>query len=82
MSKKKSPITVRQAVEQVFTDMPETFHAVIFCERVRMKTRRQFLMDGTILRRLREARADKADYQYRCINHDVSLYQKRGEVTV
>jgi hypothetical protein len=77
MSRPKSPITVRVAAEQVFDEMPETFHAVFFCARVKARTCRMSLMDGTILRRLREARADSQQFQYRCIDSDKSLYQKQ-----
>ena len=73
---KKSAITVRRAVEEVFRTLPVTFQAIIFCERVRAKTGRQFLMDGTILRRLREARADQSEYNYRCIDTELAVYQK------
>jgi hypothetical protein len=74
--KKKSPITVRAAAEQVFEQMPDTFHAIFFCARVKARTGRLSLMDGTILRRLREARADSQQFQYRCIDTDKSIYQK------
>lgn len=76
MSKPKSPITVRVAAEQVFVEMPETFHAVIFCARVKARTGRMGLMDGTILRRLRDARAESQKFQYRCIDTDKSIYKK------
>jgi len=33
-------------------------------------------MDGTILRRLREARADSLAFNYRCIDPSISLYRK------
>jgi hypothetical protein len=74
--KRKSPISVRQAVEQVFDELPDTFHAPFFCERVKARTHRPILMDGTILRRLREARAERIEYNYRCIDPEISLYKK------
>lgn len=74
--KKKSEITVREAVEQVFNELPESFHAPFLCQRVKVRTGRMNLMDGTILRRLREARADSLQYHYRCIDCTIALYQK------
>lgn len=74
--KAKSPITVRRAVEQVFDEQPELFHAPLFCMRVKQRCNRPILMDGTILRRLREARADSTAYQYRVIDPGISLYKK------
>lgn len=75
--KKKSPISVAAAVEQVFADMPDEFHAVFFCARVKVKTGRSALMDGTILRRLREKRTEKpAEFGYACINPETSVYRK------
>lgn len=75
--KSKSPITVRRAVETVFNDLPETFSAPRLCRKVKHLTERPDLMDGTILRRLREARADSLDFQYRCIDTEKALYQKQ-----
>jgi hypothetical protein len=75
--KAKSGISVRKAVEKAFNAMPRTFNAYVFCGHVRAITRRSKLMDGTILRRLREARADSLDYQYRCIDAEKSVYQKQ-----
>lgn len=76
MTKKKSSITVRKAVELVFDEMPDKFNAPFLCWQVKVKTNRQYLMDGTILRRLREARAEKQEYDYRCIDPTISLYRK------
>lgn len=75
--KSKSPITVRRAVETVFNDMPDTFSAPYLCRRVKHLTERADLMDGTILRRLSEARADSLSFQYRCIDTEKALYQKQ-----
>jgi len=74
--KRKSTPSVRQAVEQVYNHMPDTFHAPFFCIQVKEKCNRPILMDGTILRRLREARADSLDFNYRCIDPELALYQK------
>jgi len=74
--KQKSPITVRRAVEQIFTEQPDHFHAPFFCMAVKQRCGRPILMDGTILRRLREARADSLAFNYRCIDPSISLYRK------
>lgn len=76
MTRQKSPVTVRKAVEQVFDTMPEHFYAPFFCMAVKQKCNRPILMDGTILRRLREARADNPAFNYRCIDPTISLYRK------
>jgi len=75
--KKKSDLTVRQATELVYTLMPEKFSAVTLCRKVQLLTGRDSLMDGTILRRLREARNENSQkYDYRCIDPERSLYKK------
>ena len=74
--KQKSPISVRRATELVFNELPDNFHAPFFCARVKFRTGRHYLMDGTILRRLREARSEKPEYNYRCIDPTISLYKK------
>ena len=75
--KKKSPLSIRKATEQVFQEMPETFHAIFFCARVKVRTGRLSLMDGSILRRLREARnANSEKYNYRCIDNEQAIYKK------
>jgi hypothetical protein len=74
--KAKSPITVRRAVEIVYAELPEHFHAPFFCTAVKARTGRWALMDGTILRRLREARADNPAFNYRCEDATISLYAK------
>lgn len=74
--KKKSAISVRKAVELAFAESPEKFHAPFFCTAVKIKTGRHYLMDGTILRRLREARADNPAFNYRCEDATISLYSK------
>jgi hypothetical protein len=77
MSAKKSPLSIRKATEQVFAEMPETFHAIFFCARVKVRTGRAALMDGTILRRLRKARNENSEkFNYRCIDNEKSIYQK------
>ena len=74
--KKKSPVSVRKAVEMAFEIQGNLFHAPQLCRAVRVITGRPLLMDGTILRRLREARADDLRYYYRVVNSETSLYRK------
>lgn len=74
--KKKSKISVRRAVEMAFEIQGNLFHAPQLCREVRVITGRPLLMDGTILRRLREARADDLRYYYRVANSETSLYRK------
>lgn len=80
--KKKSEISVRKAVEMVFREMGQLFHAPQFCKEVKARTGRYLLMDGTILRRLREARASNVEFNYRVIDPETSLYRKSGEAVV
>jgi hypothetical protein len=56
--------------------MSNTFSAPRLCRRVKHITERSDIMDGTILRRLREARADSIAFNYRCIDPSISLYRK------
>ena len=73
---KKSEVSVRDACKMAYDKMPMTFNAQRFCASVRVITRRPALMDGTILRRLREIRADFEQFQYKCVDPDISLYKK------
>jgi len=78
--KKKSKITVLDAIRMAFNTQRETFNAVKLCNDVKQITERPFLMDGTILRRLRELREDNPEkFNYRVINSEQAVYQKRGE---
>lgn len=80
MSKKKSLITVREATEIAFRRMDVKFHSIRLCQAVRELTGRAFLMDGTILRRLREMReSDPENFNYRVLNADQGLYLKLKE---
>ncbi len=77
MTKRKSLYSVRQAVEKAFEKMDTKFHSIRLCMAVRELTGRAFLMDGSILRRLREAREDNPEkFDYRCINNEEGIYQK------
>lgn len=78
MGKKKSIYTVKEATAQAFNEMDETFHTFQLVALVRGKTARAFLMDGTILRRLRELREDYPQiYGYEVVDKDASRYKKQ-----
>ena len=73
-------LTVREATEIAFRNMDKKFHSIRLCQAVRELTGRAFLMDGTILRRLRELREESpADYNYKVINSDKGIYIKVKE---
>lgn len=74
--KKKSKISVRKAVEMAFEIQGNLFHAPQLCREVRVITGRPLLMDGTILRRLREARASNVEFNYSVLDSETSLYRK------
>lgn len=80
--KKKSEISVRKAVEMAFEKQGTLFHAPQFCRDVKSITGRHLLMDGTILRRLREARASNVEFNYRVIDPETSLYRKLVEYSM
>jgi hypothetical protein len=73
---KKGAVTVYKACDEAFTQMPEVFSALDICRRVRILTGRPSVMDGTILRRLRELRADRLECNYRCVDPELSIYKK------
>jgi len=74
-------LTVRSATEIAFRSMDKKFHSIRLCQAVRELTGRAFLMDGTILRRLRELREDQpADFNYKVLNPDEGLYIKINEL--
>lgn len=78
MGKKKSLYTVREAVEIAFNKMDTKFHSIRLCQAVREITARPFLMDGSILRRLREAREDDPiAYGYICEDNESGIYRKQ-----
>jgi hypothetical protein len=72
----KGRMTVYDATVKAFEMMPEIFSSLEFCRMVRIHTGRPMLMDGSILRRLREVRADRLEMNYRCIDSEISLYKK------
>ena len=74
--KKKSEISVRDACKKAFEKSPETFKSNNFIAMVRIITGRPGLHDETIMRRLRELRADYTEFQYKCVDTEKSLYKK------
>lgn len=73
-------LTVREATEIAFRNMDKKFHSIRLCQAVRELTGRAFLMDGTILRRLREMREeDPENFNYKVFNAEQGLYQKVKE---
>lgn len=74
---KKSVITVEHATRIAFNSMPERFIVLRLCQAVRHLTGRAFLMDGTILRRLRELREREPEkYNYTVIDRERAEYKK------
>ena len=77
MGKKKSIYSVREATEMAFEKMDEKFYSISLCQSVREITARPFLMDGSILRRLREAREEFPEkFGYKCVDNESGIYQK------
>ena len=78
MTKKKSIITVKGATIIAFHLMDTKFHSIRLCQAVRQLTGRAFLMDGTILRRLRELREEDPErFNYQVIDNEQSIYKKQ-----
>lgn len=74
---RKSVYSVREATEMAFEKMDEKFHSIRLCQAVREITARPFLMDGSILRRLREAREELPEkFGYICVDNELGIYQK------
>ena len=79
MGKRKSVYSVREAVEMAFKKMDSKFHSIRLCQAVREITARPFLMDGSILRRLREAREDNPElFGYIVEDNEAGLYRKKA----
>ncbi len=75
--KRKSVLTVKEAVAIAFRRMDNKFNSIRLCQAVRELTGRAFLMDGTILRRLRELRDESPEeFNYRVENSEKSIYMK------
>lgn len=78
MGKKKSLYTVKEATALAFKEMGSIFHTYELIAIVRGITARPSLMDGTILRRLRELREDHPEiYGYEVLDQECSKYSKR-----
>jgi len=78
MTKKKSMISVKDATRLAYNTMDSKFHGIRLCQAVRQLTGRAFLMDGTILRRLREIREeDPEKFNYQVIDNEQSIYKKQ-----
>ena len=73
--KKKSAISVIDAVRMEYEASGETFHAIIFVMNVRIRLCRPACMDGTILRRLRELRSN-GEINYRVNDNELAIYEK------
>ncbi|MGV8096003.1 MAG: hypothetical protein AB2L24_29475 [Mangrovibacterium sp.] len=76
MARQKSPYTVRKAVEIAFEEMENEFLSVRLCQRARELTERKYLLGGTILRRLREARNEEPK-KFGYIVEKSGLYHKK-----
>ena len=73
--KKKSDISVLDAVRLEYEAMDKIFHAIIFVMKVRVRLGRPGCMDGTIMRRLRELRSS-GEINYKVINSEFAIYEK------
>ena len=77
MAHKKSLITVKDATRMAFSSMDDTFPSIRLCQSVRNLTGRAYLMDGTVLRRLRELRDKEPEkVNYRIFDYEKSIYKK------
>lgn len=74
-------MTVKQAIRKAYDNMPEEFHVLALCRSVRDVTGRQYVMDGTITRLLRDLRSEKAlDYEIK--DKMMGVYKKRNQLTL
>ena len=71
--------TVRQSVKDSFFELPDKFSVLQLIAKVREKTNRPYLTDGTLLRRLRELRSD-GELDYRVIDTVRAIYEKIKKV--
>lgn len=75
---RKSLITVKDATRMAFRSMDTKFLSIRLCQLVRQLTGRAYLMDGTILRRLRELREEEPENcNYHVIDSERSIYEKQ-----
>jgi hypothetical protein len=81
MTTKKSIISVKDATRLAYRRMDGKFHGIRLCQAVRNITGRAFLMDSTILRRLRELRdEDPENFNYRVVDNEQSIYKKHQKI--
>lgn len=67
---------ITTAVKNVFDNMPDTFYAVTFIDRVRLVSS-TMAFDSSILRILRKVRQDNPkEYNWKCIDKEKAIYQK------
>lgn len=77
MTAKKSIYSVYDATKIAYAKLDNRFSALHLCQMVRHITGRAYLMDGTILRRLRELREDHPqEFNYIVIDNEKSIYKK------
>lgn len=76
---KSKAMTVKEATLQAFNEMPEEFHILQLCRKVKNITHRPNLMDGTITRKLRELRED-GQITYEVSDRSKSFYLKNFQL--
>lgn len=74
-------MTVKQATKTAFNEMPDTFHILQLCRKVKAITGRPELMDGTITRKLRELREDE-QIRYQVTEKAHSIYTNNGQLNM
>ena len=74
-------MTVRQATLQAFNEMPDEFHILMLCRKVKGLLHRPNLMDGSITRRLRELRED-GTIRYKITNGYRAIYTKNDQLNL
>ena len=75
MTKKKSEISVYDATKLAYYQMDSIFHAIILVANVRILLHRPAVMDGSIMRRLRQLRLN-GEINYRIRNNELAIYEK------
>lgn len=74
-------MTVKDATKQAFILMPDTFHILQLCRKVKAICNRPDLMDGTITRKMRELR-EKKHIRYEVVEKQHGLYAKNGQLDI
>jgi len=67
--------TIINTVNEVYQDLPETFHVWMLIRETRNKVNRPYLTDGTITRQLRRLR-DRGVIKYEIKDRNRSIYKK------